>query len=124
MRDKMIRSTLLDLNSTSTDIEASALVSMDGLMMAAVLPRDQDEDHVAAMSAAVLSIAERTATELSRGELEQILIKGRNGYVLVTHTGPDAVITVVAKPTARLGMVFLDVKRAAAKMEKLISGWE
>lgn len=124
MRDKMIRSTLLDLNATSTDIEASALVSMDGLMMAAALPSNQDEDHVAAMSAAVLSIGERTALELARGELEQILIKGSKGYVLITHTGPEAVITVVAKPTARLGMIFLDVKHAAAKMEKLISVWD
>lgn len=121
MREKMIRTTLSDLNATSTDIEASALVSMDGLMMAAELPGTQDEDHVAAMSAAILSIGERTAVELSRGELEQILIKGKKGYVLVTHTGPDAVITVVAKSTARLGMIFLDVKRAAAIMERLIA---
>lgn len=121
MKNNMIRSALLDLNATSSDIEASALVSMDGLLIAAALPQDFDEDRVGAMSTAVLSISERTAAELSRGELEQVLIKGKNGYVLVTHTGSDAVITVVAKPTAKLGLVFLDVKRAAGKMEKLLA---
>lgn len=120
MRDNMISTTLSELNSSSADIEASALVSMDGLLMSAALPKEFDEDHVGAMSAAVLSIGERTAAELSRGELEQVLVKGKKGYVLVTHAGPDAVITIVAKSTARLGLIFLDVKRAAARIEKLL----
>ncbi|MFV0410810.1 MAG: roadblock/LC7 domain-containing protein, partial [Paracoccus sp. (in: a-proteobacteria)] len=76
--------------------------------------------HVGAMSAAVLSIGERTAAELSRGELEQVLIKGSRGYIVVTHTGPDAVITVLAKSTAKLGLVFLDVRRAAEKIAKVL----
>lgn len=120
MRDNMISTTLSELNSSSADIEASALVSMDGLLMSAALPKEFDEDHVGAMSAAVLSIGERTATELSRGELEQVLVKGKKGYVLVTHAGSDAVVTIVAKSTARLGLVFLDVKRAATRIEKLL----
>lgn len=121
MRNNMIHSLLTELNATSSDIEASALVSIDGLIMASALPKGLEEDYVGAMSAAVLSIAERTAKELERGELEQVLVKGGKGYVLVTHTGPEAVITVVAKSTAKLGLIFLDVKRVASKMEKLIS---
>lgn len=120
MRDNMIRSILIELNETSTDIEASALVSVDGLMMASVLPAEADEDHVAAMSAAVLSIGERTAQEFARGELEQVLIKGKQGYVIVSHTGPDAVIAVMAKSSAKLGLIFLDVKRAVEKVVKIM----
>lgn len=120
MRDNMISTTLSELNSSSADVEASALVSMDGLLMSAALPKEFDEDHVGAMSAAVLSIGERTAAELSRGELEQVLVKGKKGYVLVTHAGSDAVVTIVAKSTARLGLVFLDVKRAAGRIAKLL----
>ncbi len=121
MRNNMIHEVLADLSANSTEVESAALVSMDGLMMASVLAPGADEDHVGAMSAAVLSISERTAEELSRGELEQVLVKGKSGYILITHAGPDAVITIVAKPTAKLGLVFLDVKRAANKIEKLLS---
>jgi predicted regulator of Ras-like GTPase activity (Roadblock/LC7/MglB family) len=34
--------------------------------------------------------------------------------------GEDAVLTVMARNTAKLGLVFLDMKRAAADLERLI----
>ena len=39
MRTDRLQQTLLDLNGTSADIEASALISTDGLMMASALPQ-------------------------------------------------------------------------------------
>ncbi len=120
MREEMISSILSDLNGTSADIEASAVISTDGLMIAALLPGDMDEDRVGAMSAAMLSLGDRTAQELARGNLEQVMIKGNQGYVLMTHSGEDAVLSVLAKPNARLGLIFLDVKRAAENITKLL----
>jgi len=120
MRANMLDSVLNELNGTSADIEASGVISTDGLMMAAQLPAEMDEDRVGAMSAAMLSLGDRTAQELSRGSLEQVLIKGENGYVLMTGAGEEAVVTVMAKPKAKLGLIFLDVKRAAENISKLI----
>ena len=120
MRADMLTSILSELNSSSADIEASAIVSTDGLMMAALLPAGMDEDRVGAMSAALLSLGDRTAKELARGGLEQVLIKGDRGYILMTHAGEDAVLTVLAKPQAKLGLIFLDVKRAAEAVARLI----
>lgn len=120
MRDDMLSSILSELNGTSADIEASAVISTDGLMIAAVLPQGMDEDRVGAMSAAMLSLGDRTANELGRGALEQVLIKGDNGFVLMTHAGDDAVVTVMAKPKAKLGLIFLDVKRAAENITQML----
>ncbi|GAB4358943.1 MAG: roadblock/LC7 domain-containing protein [Methylohalobius sp. ZOD2] len=120
MRADMLSSILTELNGTSADIEASGVVSTDGLMMAAVLPQGMDEDRVGAMSAAMLSLGDRTAQELARGELEQVLIKGKQGYVLMTHAGKEAVLTVLAKSQAKLGLIFLDVKRSAESIAELI----
>lgn len=120
MRAQMLKSVLSDLNGSSADIEASAVISVDGLMMAALLPAGLDEDKVGAMSAATLSLGERTAAELARGQLEQVLIKGQGGFVLITSAGPEAVLTVMAKPHAKLGLIFLDVKRAAEAASKLL----
>ncbi len=120
MREDMLSSVLADLNGTSADIEASAVISTDGLMIAAVLPRGMDEDRVGAMSAAMLSLGDRTSSELGRGELEQVLIKGDNGFVLMTHAGEEAVVTVMAKPNAKLGLIFLDVKRAAENITQML----
>jgi uncharacterized protein len=120
MRADMLSAILSDLNGTSADIEASAVISTDGLMMAAALPAGLDEDRVGAMSAAILSLGDRTSRELARGELEQVLIKGAKGYVLLTHAGPEAVVTTLAKPHAKLGLIFLDVKRAAEAISHVL----
>ncbi len=88
--------------------------------MSAMLPASLDEDRVGAMAAAMLSLGDRTAQELARGHLEQVLIKGDNGYVLLTHAGEEAVLSVMASSSARLGLIFLDVKRAAESIAKVI----
>ncbi len=54
---------LKDLQAISADIEASAAVSVDGLNMASTLSADVEEDHVPAVSAAMLSLGDRIATE-------------------------------------------------------------
>ena len=120
MRADVMTSILSELNGSTADIGASAVLSTDGLMMASMLPAGMDEDRVGAMSAAMLSLGDRTARELARGELEQVLIKGGKGYVLMTYAGPDAVLTARCKPNARLGLIFLDIKRAADAISKVI----
>jgi len=111
---------LKDLEATTPDIEASAVVSVDGLMIASALPRDVEEDRVAAMSAAMLSLGERTATELTRGNLSEVYVKGENGYVLLMAAGEEAVLTALARKDAKLGLVFLDMKRTAGEVGKLV----
>jgi len=120
MRTEALNTILNDLNGSTTDIVASAVLSTDGLMMASRLPGDMDEDRVGAMSAAMLSLGERISNELMTGELEQVLIKGDLGYVLMTHAGSEAVVTVIAKPETRLGLMFLDIRRAAQSIAKIL----
>ena len=116
MRADMLNSLLSQLNSSSTDIEASAIISTDGLIIASLLPASMDEDRVGAMSAAMLSLGDRTAQELARGTMEQVLVKGDKGFVLMTYAGENAVLTVLTRPGAKLGLVFLDVKRTAQEV--------
>jgi len=111
---------LRDLQASSPDVEASAIVSVDGLTIASALPQGVEEDRVSAMSAAMLSLGERIASELGRGNLEQVYIKGVNGYVLLTAVGEEAVLTVMARKEAKLGLILLDMRRAAEDLEKLI----
>ncbi|MBU7013679.1 MAG: roadblock/LC7 domain-containing protein [Theionarchaea archaeon] len=115
-REKLTQA-LKDLEATTPDIEASAIVSVDGLMIASALPRDVEEDRVAAMSAAMLSLGERTAGELTRGELSEVYVKGENGYVILMSAGENAVLTALARKDAKLGLVFLDMKRTAEEIK-------
>jgi predicted regulator of Ras-like GTPase activity (Roadblock/LC7/MglB family) len=113
-------SRLRDLAASSPDVEASAVVSVDGLTMASALPPQVEEDRVAAMSAAMLSLGERIANELGRGNLDQVYIKGENGYVVLMAVGKEAVLTVLARKQAKLGLLFLDMRRATEDLAELM----
>ena len=90
-RTELMVDRLRDLQSTTPEIEASAVVSVDGLIMASSLPAGVEEDRVSAMSAAMLSLGERISTELGRGLLDQVYIKGKGGYVILMSVGDEAV---------------------------------
>jgi len=120
MREEMIQSVLSDLNSSSGDIEASAVISTDGLVISSMLPATMDEDRVGAMNAAILALGDRSSRELARGDLEQVMVKGNKGYILMTYAGKDAVLSVVTNASAKLGLIFLDTKRAAENIAKLL----
>ncbi len=113
MKIEKLNQILRELNSSSPDIEASAMMTIDGLTIATVLSEGINEDIVGAMGAALLEIGGRTATELKRGPLEQVMVKGGKGYVVITGAGPEVVLAVVARETAKLGLIFLEVRRAA-----------
>jgi len=111
---------LRELQAGTGDIEASAVVSVDGLIMASALPPNVEEDRVSAMSAAMLSLGERIASELGRGLLNQVYIRGKQGYVLLMSVGEDAVLTVLAREGAKLGLIFLDMRRVVEDMVTLL----
>jgi predicted regulator of Ras-like GTPase activity (Roadblock/LC7/MglB family) len=119
-RTEQLVRVLKELSGSTPDVEASAVVSSDGLIIASALPKDVEEDRVAAMSAAMLSLGERTSKELGRGILDQVFIKGEHGYVILMNAGTDAVLTAMVRQEAKLGLIFLDMKRAAAEIGKLI----
>lgn len=119
-RTELMVDRLRDLQAGTPDIEASAIVSVDGLIMASSLPGDVEEDRVSAMSAAMLSLGERIASELGRGVLDQVYIHGDNGYVMLMSVGEEAVLTSLAREKAKLGLIFLDMRRAADDLAKLV----
>jgi predicted regulator of Ras-like GTPase activity (Roadblock/LC7/MglB family) len=111
---------LREMQAASPEIEASAVVSVDGLIMASALPAEAEEDRVSAMSAAMLSLGERIAGELGRGTLEQVYIRGNTGYVILTAVGEEAVLTALAREGAKLGLVFLEMRRAAEDLTLMV----
>lgn len=117
--EEMVRH-LKALSMNTPDIEASAVVSVDGLIMASALPADVEEDRVSAMSAAMLSLGERIANELRRGQLDQVFVRGEDGYVILMAIGEEAVLTALAQSRARLGLVFLDMRRTANELINLV----
>ncbi len=108
------------LQQSSPDILATAVVSVDGLIIASNLHPEVSEDRVSAMSAAMLSLGEQISKEMGRGSLEQVHIKGDNGYVVLISVGEKAVLTALVNQQAKLGMIFLDMRRAADDLAAIL----
>jgi len=104
---------LTELVAQVPEIEAASVVSFDGLPMAAALPDGMDEDRVAAMSAALLSLGERAAEGLGRGLLSQVYVEGEDGTVFLVSADDEAVLVAVAAKGAKVGMMLYEVRRAA-----------
>jgi hypothetical protein len=119
-RAEQMVSRLREMQVASPDIIASAVVSVDGLTMASALPAETEEDRVSAMSAAMLSLGERISGELGRGGLDEVYIRGEEGFVVLMAVGEEAVLTALARQNAKLGLIFLEMRRATADLELLV----
>lgn len=109
-----------DLLAHAPEIEAAAVVSFDGLPMVSALPPTMDEDRVAAMSAALLSLGERAAEGLGRGELSQVYIEGESGTVFLVSCDNEAVLVAVGAAGAKVGLMLFEVRRSAAAVAAVL----
>jgi predicted regulator of Ras-like GTPase activity (Roadblock/LC7/MglB family) len=119
-RTQLLVERLSALQESTPEIVGSSIVSADGLSIASVLAPPIEEDRVAAMSAAMLSLGERIAAELGRGKLEQVYIRGSEGYAILTAVGPNAVLSIIALPEARLGLLLLELRKVVADLQNLL----
>jgi predicted regulator of Ras-like GTPase activity (Roadblock/LC7/MglB family) len=120
MAESKVKRLLSKTTSATPDIEALALVSTDGLPIETLLPTGMEEDRVAAMGAALLSLGERAAEELDRGKMEQVLVRAENGDVILTAVGEDALLLSLMKKDAKLGMIFITLKKLTGELKKII----
>ena len=109
------------LQASSPDIEATALITLDGLMLASTLPDSSDEDRVSAMSAALLSLAERVTLDLGRGILEQVFLRGAEGDVLLMAVADKAVLGILSRREAKLGMLIYYMRRASKELANFLN---
>ena len=114
--NKVVRS----MQMSSQEVEACAIISEDSLMIAAALPQHIDEGAVSGISATLHSLGSRAAQELERGELDQVLVHGDDGYVVMCNASDGTLLVVMTNSDAKLGLVFLDMKRAVEHIKKIL----
>ncbi len=119
-REERLAAALDGLMEENPDIQAAALVSLDGFTMASALPDGMQEDRVGAMSAAILGLGERAAAELGRGRLSQVFIEGDEGYVVLIAAGDRAVLTCLAGTEAKLGLVLYDMRSSSDSIAEIL----
>ena len=119
-RVEQINQVLRALQSASADIEACALISDDGLMIASSLPNHLEEARVAGISATVLSFGTRACQELERGEIREVLVRGDSGYALMITVGSGTLLLCLTNGVAKLGLVLLDMRRSVEEIRRIL----
>jgi len=110
---------LTDLRRTG-DIEASAIVSRDGLLMASDIPEGVHAETFAAMSATMLGAAETAVSELKKGLPDRVIVESKQGKVIATGAGPKALLVVMTPPEAGLGLILVEMERATDKLKRML----
>ncbi|CAN5398265.1 hypothetical protein BH10PSE16_BH10PSE16_42460 [soil metagenome] len=113
------RALLRSLCASVETVEATALVSHDGLIIASVMSKEVDVDRFGAMCASLLALANRAAKEVHRGDLRQIILDGSLGPMLLTRAGEAGVLAVAATPAAKLGQLILETRTTARAVAAL-----
>jgi uncharacterized protein len=49
-----------------------------------------------------------------------VYIRGKSGYVILSSVGEEAVLTALAREHAKLGLIFLEMRRAAEDLARLV----
>ena len=111
---------LRKLQNNSPGIESSALISEDGLMIARVDTLNMEETRVAGMTATLLNLGTRAAAELSRGAVQEVIVRGDQGYAVVISAGRGALLLAVTDETSKLGLVFFDMREAIRALQKVL----
>jgi len=119
-RAEQMQDVLRGLRGASPDIIGSAIVNIDGFIIASVLPSEIDEELVSGMAAAMLGVGERISAELMASTMEQTYVRSEKGYVILNAVGEDSVLIVLTTKEAKLGLVFIEVKRRSKEMSKLV----
>lgn len=125
MADKDMTSKLTELlrgfQASTPGVLGAAVISSDGFAIASELPQSVEERRVAAMAAAMLALGEQTTNEFEHGRLERVFVEGADGYTIVMSAGPEAVLSVVARKDAKMGLVFLQMERTAEATRKAMA---
>lgn len=120
INSEKLNAVLQNFVSGTSDVQGAAIVTPDGLPLATLLPGGMDEERVAAMSAAMLSLGERIGNELARGGIDRIFVQGEKGYGVLTSCGEDAVFLVLAGESVKQGLLMLEIKRAVSELMLLL----
>ena len=98
-------------------VKGVAIVGKDGLIIDFEF-RDKslDPDLSAAMVAATYGSGVSAMTRLLDGGTDIVMVEGDRGKVLLMNAGENAVLTVFTEPKVNLGLIRIEMKKAAEKI--------
>jgi uncharacterized protein len=120
-KSERVSEVLRGLRTSSPEMVGACVVSSDGFIIASVVPSEIDEDLIGGMAASLLGVGERIAQDLMRSNMEQVYVRSPKGYIIVNAVGSEAALVLLVTREAKLGLVFLELKRTTGELAKHLS---
>jgi predicted regulator of Ras-like GTPase activity (Roadblock/LC7/MglB family) len=106
---------LNELNKTA-GISGSMVVGQDGIVIAADMNTQLQDEAVGALAASIVSTVKSSMERLSNEGLKQITVEASKGKLFLTDVG-IGILAVTAEPQVNVGMIRLEIKSAAEKIK-------
>lgn len=116
---EMLEKILKDINNIG-GVEASAVASRDGLLICTTIPKRQHAETFVAMSATMIGAAETATTELGKGIPDRVIVESKTGRIIGTGAGSKALLLVMTKPDAGLGLVLVEMAKASELIRQIL----
>ena len=113
--------TILQRLTELDEIIGAVLVGKDGLIVAGTL-HSEDEEVLAAMSAAVIGSINNYTTQINSGEMRHVIIETNTGTVQLAEVG-DLILVVTTHPTGNLGRVRLEMQKACHQLARVVASY-
>ncbi|MBX7151670.1 roadblock/LC7 domain-containing protein [bacterium] len=109
------------LRNDTPGVSAVALVSNDGLIISSLLPDSIEAERVAAISAALLNQGETSSEDAMIGQMSQITIRAKEGFIVITRAGRETLLTVFTTTNAKLGLILFDINTALKELKSHVN---
>lgn len=116
---EMLEKVLKEINNVG-GVEASAVASRDGLLICSTISKKQHAETFVAMSATMVGAAETATMELGKGIPDRIIVESKNGRIMGTGAGQKALLLVMTRPDAGLGLVLIEMEKAAQQIREIL----
>ena len=119
-RASKITDTLRVLRTSTPEIIGAVVVNMDGFVVSSVIPSEVDDELIGGMAAALLGVGERISADLMGSNMEQIYARSPKGYIVLQAINSEAALVILVTREAKLGLVFLEVKRISSELARVV----
>ena len=127
-RVDILEERLRELAESVPGIQGTVIVSIEGFVVAAYPPADEDlsqptsTPQIAAMAATLVALGEEALARLAQGKIERLLVEGEQGAMIVYPINRNAALAAMVDKHAKLGLTLLTVSQAATFFGNVLSG--
>ena len=107
--------------SLGCDLEALAVVYAEGNKVSFFSEKGTDPDLLSAVSSAILSTGKMVSNNLAHGDLEQVLIRGEEGFTILA-SADEYILIGASRDLHNVGLAMQVIKKYVPEASEILSG--